>query len=451
MSPQDWLDYPLLDYGSWSASLGQLILSLLFIGGAVLSYRFLIRMALRTDFFMKDTNRKDRVRIVRESRLALLLVIIWVLLVFLGMDLMLFDGQSLDIHVSTIIFGVLILMLARFLDLIINKIIIYNMELSRDSRRHPDRLPHKEERKDASRVVQYIVYVFAILVLLNTLQLDYTLFSYEKEDYTFNFKISNIFRFVLILMIARLVIWVIIQIVLYGYYRQKDINIGSQYAINQLLKYVLYFVAIMIALESIGIEMTLIWGGAAALLVGVGLGLQQTFNDVISGIILLFERSVEVGDEVAFGATVGTVKKIGLRSSIVETWESTTLIVPNSNLVSDRVVNWSHYYKMARFNVSVGVAYGSDTQLVKKLLLQAVEDNPHILDYPSPFVRFNDFGDSALKFDIYFFSREFSVIEDVRSHIRFNIDALFREHKIKIPFPQREVHLNDQGSVKSEK
>jgi len=376
---------------------------------------------------------------VRDARITLLLLAVWIIMVVLNIDTSIHEGEKVVIMLSTLILGLLILFVARFLDLIINKVIVHNMYAQRETVLTRANLPQKDERMVAGRIVQYIVYVFAVLILLNILQIDYTLFNFQKEDYTFNFKISNIFKIILILMISRLISWVVIQMVLHGYYRQKDINIGSQFAINQLLKYILFFIAIMLALESAGIEMTLIWGGAAALLVGIGLGLQKTFNDFTSGIILLFERSVEVGDEVAFGDTVGTVKKIGLRSSIVDSRDSTTLIVPNSDLVSEKVVNWSHHYKLARFNITVGVAYGSDTQQIKELLLQTLDNNPHVLDYPSPFVRFNDFGDSALIFDLYFFSREFQIIEDVKSEIRFRIDALFRLHGISIPFPQREI------------
>ena len=442
MSPQDWLDISLFNLNGWSPTLGQFILLGFIFAMSAIAYRWLVRMAIRSDFLRRDTSSDDRRKVVRDARITVLLIWIWSVLVFLDLDLMLFKGRNLDIYISTLVLGVLILFIARFLDLIINKVIVYNMYVNRDHQGPTQRIPQQDERLVAGRIVQYIVYVFAILVLLNTLQLDYTLFSFQKEDYTFNFKVSNIFKVILIIMLARLIIWVIIQIVLYGYYRQNDINIGSQYAINQLLKYILYFFAIMLALESTGIEMTLLWGGTAALLVGVGLGLQNTFNDFVSGVILLFERTVEVGDEVAFDDTVGTVKRIGPRSSIVESRDSTTLVVPNSQLVNNTVVNWSHYYRMARFNVELGVQYGVDTRLVKELLLQSVIENDHVLDYPSPFVRFEKFGDSALIFKLYFFSRELQIIEDVKSEIRLSIDDLFRQNDIKIPFPQREIWMN---------
>ena len=236
----------------------------------------------------------------------------------------------------------------------------------------------------------------------------------------------------------------ITQIFLYGYYRQKNINIGSQFAVNQLLKYVIYVIAAFIALDTLGVKMTLIYGGAAALLVGVGLGLQQTFNDFFSGLILLFERTVEVGDTVQIGDNVGTVKKIGLRASIIEGRQNITMIVPNSKMVVDSVTNWSHFDDKVRFSINVGVAYGSDTEQVKELLLAAAKENPYIIEYPAPFVRFVDFADSSLNFQLHFWSRNFIIIEDVKSDLRFKIDALFRANNISIPFPQRDIHIKKE-------
>jgi small-conductance mechanosensitive channel len=254
--------------------------------------------------------------------------------------------------------------------------------------------------------------------------------------------LSNILTALLTLLIARLIVWVVTQIILYNYYKREKINLGSQFAINQLLKYVIYVIAILIAITNLGVNPTLIWGGLAALLVGIGLGLQQTFNDFFSGIILLFERSVEIGDvlEVS-GGTVGTVKRIGMRASLIETRANITIVVPNSKLVTEDVINWSHFDNKVRFNITVSVAYGSDTKMVRAILLEVAQENSYIIEYPAPFVRFTDFGDSGLYFELHFWSRNFIIIEDIKSDLRFNIDAAFREAGITIPFPQRDVWI----------
>ena len=157
---------------------------------------------------------------------------------------------------------------------------------------------------------------------------------------------------------------------------------------------------------------------------------------------MLFERTVSVGDVLEFAGTVGVVKKIGLRSSIIHTRPNVSMIVPNHLLVNEHVTNWTHFDDSIRFTVEVGVAYGSDTALVKSLLIKAVDENPYVLNTPSPFVRFLAFGDSSLNFAVYFFSKEYLIIEDIKSDIRLYIDKLFREHKVIVPFPQRVITMN---------
>jgi len=157
--------------------------------------------------------------------------------------------------------------------------------------------------------------------------------------------------------------------------------------------------------------------------------------------VILFERSVEVGDFLDFGTDRGTIKKIGLRASIVETVEKKQIIVPNSQLVNDRVYNWSGKSISTRFEVSVGVAYGSDTQLVKNVLLEAAALTSQVQKEPKPFVRFVGFGDSSLDFELLFYTKRIRYVEDVKSDLRFTIDGLFRTNKIEIPFPQKDVWI----------
>ena len=241
------------------------------------------------------------------------------------------------------------------------------------------------------------------------------------------------------LLVARLLLWLTINIFLYGWYKREKIDLGKQYAYNQLLSYVVYFFAVIIAVQSMGINLTLLLAGAAALLVGVGIALQQVISDFFSGLVILFERSVEVGDFLEFDNYKGTVKKIGLRASVIETLESKDVIIPNSYLVNDKVTNWSGPRITTRFDVSVGTAYGSDTTLVRRLLLQAAQETEGVLKVPRPFVRFSDFGDSSLDFVLFFFSDRVRTIEDVKSALRFKIDELFRSHDVQIPFPQRDI------------
>ncbi|MCB0823865.1 MAG: mechanosensitive ion channel [Bacteroidales bacterium] len=216
---------------------------------------------------------------------------------------------------------------------------------------------------------------------------------------------------------------------------------SSTYAIFQIVKYIIWIMAIGIALETIGIKFNILIASSAALLVGVGLGLQQVFMDYIAGIIILVEGVIRVNDVVEIENLVGEVKHIGLRTSRLETRDDLVVVVPNSKLVNDLVVNWSHNRRLTRFHVEVGVAYGSDIRLVKKVLLDCAEKVENISKKPVPFVRFNNFGNSSLDFQLYFFTEDSFRVENTKSNLRFMIDDKFRENGIKIPFPQRDIHV----------
>lgn len=265
------------------------------------------------------------------------------------------------------------------------------------------------------------------------------------------FKIIELDKFTLTvwnimwLLVVLLVAWGIVRVVKLVLKRRvvsHDMDSGSVAALIQLIKYFTYTVAIILILESAGVRMSVLLASSTALLVGIGLGLQQFFYDVVSGIVLLFEGSIKVGDVVEVKhEIVGKVQYIGVRTSKIETRDNTYVIVPNSKFVSGDVVNWSHITTSTRFDVQVGVAYGSDVQLVKKSLLEAAKNHDQIEAFPKPFVRFTDFGDSALVFQLLFWTNETFVVENLRSDLRFDIDALFRKHNIQIPFPQRDLHI----------
>ncbi|MDB4105705.1 mechanosensitive ion channel [Salibacteraceae bacterium] len=216
---------------------------------------------------------------------------------------------------------------------------------------------------------------------------------------------------------------------------------STLYALEKLAAYFAYTLATAIALETIGIDLTIVLAGSAALLVGVGLGIQQIFNDFTSGLILLFGGTVKVNDIVEFNNTVGRIIEIDFRTSKIKTRDGITIIVPNSKLVSDNVINWTTMDDLTRFHIKVGVAYGSDTALVRSILTEVSKKHPAV-DRTLPVkVQFKNFGDSSLDFEVYFWARNSWEIEFVKSEMRFEIDEEFRKNNVRIPFPQRDVHL----------
>ncbi len=425
--------------GSHQFKVGQLLLFALSLLAIYLLYYILKTKALPY-FHLWNKSEEKTIRSINSSLRYLMITLSLVaLLITLEFDHFLFELNNASFKISTILEAIMIIQIARMLVIALSTVFTRDKENSDSDLIFNQKRSNKASNQQASKTVQYIIYIAAIIYILGVTNFDFVLpFGKSLEGY--EFRISRIFGVILIMLFARLLVWMIVQIVLYGYYDSKKVNVGSQFAINQLISYVVYVLAGIIALEYLGIQMTVIWGGAAALLVGIGLGLQNTFNDLVSGIILLFERAVEVGDVVEVNGLVGTIQKIGIRTSRIQGRDNLTVIVPNSRLAADSVINWSHYDDKARFNIGVGVAYGSDTKKIKSILTKIANENIYVLKRPEPFVRFVEFADSSLNFELHFWTKNFLIIEDVKSDLRFAIDAAFREEDIEIPFPQRVVY-----------
>lgn len=445
---QQLLDQILLEYNGWELSLGRVILGVGLLMALAFVYwltgmRLFPKLAQKLELPVEE-RRKARRILGSLLGFAAALGLVYVL----KLDRQLIETtneEAPNLYISSLLQAILIWQFARLIDYIISRLIITNYYRNRkEAPMELDRYQTDSKRK-TNRTVQYAVYILALLFIVQAFEIDWVLYTYKpagaEEGQTRSFSISNLLNAGFILVLARLISWVVIQLILSQYYRSKQINVGSQYAINQLLQYFVYVIAILMALEALGFTLTILWGGAAALLVGVGLGLQETFKDLFSGVILLFERRAEVGDVVEVDGLIGTVKRIGVRTSLVETRDNIVVIVPNSRLIVQQFTNWSHNDNKARFYVKVGVAYGSDTELVKKILLDTARSNAEVIRHPAPFVRFMDFGNSSLDFELHFWSHEFIRIEDVKSDIRFEIDRAFREQGVTIPFPQRDVWM----------
>ncbi len=445
----EFFDNILFSIGNYNVSIGQAVLTALLLAASFTAY-WLLSYRLLPHYFKKvELDRPERRKLRAILATFLILSAALALLLLYELDRLLLETaeDAANVKISTVLQALIIWQFARMLDFVISKIVIHNYY---EQRAEPQiEIDHyqTDSKKKTHRTVQYVVYVLALLFILQAFDVNPTFFRYppaKGQEEGVPFTLVNILNAAFIVLLARLIAWILIQFILKRYYKRNKINVGSQFAINQLLQYFVYVVAILMALEALGFTLTVLWGGAAALLVGIGLGLQETFKDLFSGIIMLFERRVEVGDVVEVDGLIGTVRRIGVRTSLVETRDNITVIVPNSRLIIDKVVNWSHFDNKARFYVQVGVAYGSDTELVKKLLLNVARENAFVLRHPPPFVRFVDFGNSSLDFQIHFWSHELLRIEDVKSDIRFEIDQAFRENNITIPFPQRDVWMRGE-------
>ncbi|MBL7929172.1 MAG: mechanosensitive ion channel [Bacteroidia bacterium] len=220
---------------------------------------------------------------------------------------------------------------------------------------------------------------------------------------------------------------------------------GRYHSLAQLFRYFIYVIAAFLILAVLGINLTVLTAGSAALLVGIGFGLQHTFNDFVSGIIILFEGTLQVGNIVEIESVVGRVKHIGLRTSRIETRDGVTIIVPNSKLVSDNVVNWSHQTTdRTRFYIRFTVGADTDIHKVKKILLEIAQGHKDVLDKPAPKVRFYDFNESGFVFDLLFWTSNMFFVETVKSDLRFMLVEEFRKNNVGISFPHRTIITSNQ-------
>src|SRR5262249_40370436 len=216
---------------------------------------------------------------------------------------------------------------------------------------------------------------------------------------------------------------------------------GVPAALSSLAHYVILLIGFFLGLAALGLDFTRITIIAGALGVGVGFGLQNIVNNFVSGLILLFERPIQIGDAVQLGTLTGEVKRIGIRSSTVRTWEGAEVIVPNASLVSDQVTNWTLSDRMRRLDVDVGVAYGTEPHRLVTLLADVARRTPGVLLEPAPVVLFLGFGDSALNFQLRAWTGHFEEWIRTRSELGLAVHDALEQAGITVPFPQREVRV----------
>ena len=257
-------------------------------------------------------------------------------------------------------------------------------------------------------------------------------------DYTI--RVYTLMAIMIIFLLTKIILW-LTKKALFRKSKFSKLDKGSAYALFQIIRYVIWVIAIGFLLETIGIKVTVLIAGSAALLVGIGLGLQQTFNDVISGIILLSEQSIKIDDVLEIDGDVVRIQSIGLRTSKGLNTDDISIIIPNSLITTNKVINWSHQTKKTRFRIDVGVAYGSDVDLVIKVLEESAFEHPDISDRELTEARLVSFGNSSLDFQVLFFSKNIFRINKVKSDIRRIINKKFIQHHIQIPFPQMDLHL----------
>jgi small-conductance mechanosensitive channel len=269
--------------------------------------------------------------------------------------------------------------------------------------------------------------------------LQFTLIHFK----TYELKVYQIMALLIIYFSTKIILYMIRRIV-HRRLHEKISERGRAQGIFMLISYFIWLLSIFIMIELLAIRLTYVLASSAALFVGLGLGLQDVFKDIIAGLFILGENNVRIGDVMEVDGVIGKVTGIKVRTSTIRTRDGILMIVPNSKFINDNVINWSKESEATRFKVSVGVAYGSDHLLVKKILMDCAQSHPEVIlneEGHEPFVRLVEFGSSSMDFELFFWTHNVFPVENTRSDIRFEIKASFNKNNIVIPFPQSDIHI----------
>ncbi|HSI77807.1 MAG TPA: mechanosensitive ion channel domain-containing protein [Lunatimonas sp.] len=221
-----------------------------------------------------------------------------------------------------------------------------------------------------------------------------------------------------------------------------DLDLGTRQSIATIVKYILICLGFITILQNTNVDLSALGILAGAIGVGIGFGLQNITNNFISGLIILFERPIKIGDRIEVNGVNGDVIKISARSTMVVTNDNITIIVPNSQFIDSPVINWSHHDRNIRFNIPVGVSYKENPERIKEILIEVAKKNPGILKSPGPDVLFDSYGDSSLNFNLRIWTTEFTSKPRVlKSQLYYEIFKRFTAEGIEIPFPQRDLHI----------
>lgn len=245
--------------------------------------------------------------------------------------------------------------------------------------------------------------------------------------------------FLLFFITKRLKDWLV-----YKAFASSNIELGVRIAVGTIIRYVIVLIGLFIILQTLGIDLSSVTILAGALGVGIGFGLQNVTNNFVSGLIILFERPIKVGDRIEVGEITGDVVNISMRATTIVTNDNISIIVPNSEFISSTVINWSHSDRNIRLNIPVGVSYNEDPEKVKRVLLEVVDQNAGVLKEPKADVLFEEYADSSINFNLRVWTTEYINRPGVlKSQIYYEIFKRFRSEGIEIPFPQRDIHLKN--------
>jgi len=356
---------------------------------------------------------------------------------FLGEPIKVF-GEGFTFTTTEIIIPIVFLFIINLFGNLVRSILI-NKILSR----------YVEDRKTVLSIgntTKYIILAIGVATVLAAIgfssnsDLNYVL-TYDSDDKP-ALRIFDVIRLVFLMTLLVFLSGKLKTIFVKQILSKYSDDIGVSQSIGTIIQYFFIIMGAFVVIQSSGINLGSLNVLAGALGVGIGFGLQNIANNFISGLIILFERPIKVGDRIEVGNVTGDVVKISSRASTVSTNDNISIIIPNSELINKQVINWSHNDRRIRYHVPVGVSYKEDPEFIRKVILEVADENKDVLKRPAPDVLFIGYGDSSINFDLLVWTSSYidkPII--LRSQLYYEIFNKFKEHKIEIPFPQRDLHL----------
>lgn len=278
--------------------------------------------------------------------------------------------------------------------------------------------------------------------------LDYPLIKIGKSSITVWAILLNIILIMSFLIVSsKLKKWLLASVT-----KNRGVNTSNWRATITLSYYALIGIGLVGILQTTGLDLSFFTVLTGAIGIGVGFGMQTIFSNFVSGIIILLEKPLKLGDRIEVGAIAGNVQNISVRATTIVTNDNVSIIVPNSDFISKQVINWSHSGNRVRVTISVPVSYDSDPTFVEQLLLQVADNEPGVLKAPAPKVQLTEFAESGLKFSLLVWTQEYTDrLGVLKSLLNFGVLKVFNENKIRIPYPQREIHVFNEDPIRETK
>ncbi len=358
--------------------------------------------------------------------------------------------MTLGIPISYVLSGILIFITA----VIFNGLIDIGIENPHIQKLNFVRLYGYSLRRKSVSIINFTAVIYWISIMLTAINIRKPILDGVVNFFTDKIEVGKVSFTLWDIVLFFLVIWMsaiiskMIRILL-----EKDIlnnlrlDKGVPHTIAMMVRYAIITIGVILAIAAAGVPVDKLTVLIGAFGVGIGFGLQSIFNNLVSGFILLLERPIQIGDTIEVGTLIGSVKTIGIRASNVRTFDGAEVIVPNGQLISTEVVNWTLSDQSRRIEIIAGVAYGSDPHKAKKLLLNILEEHPDVINDPEPMVLFNALGESSLDFRMLFWTSVSSEWIRIRSEVMFGVHDILKKEGIAIPFPQMDLHLRsiDEG------